>query len=113
LSAVRESREPSLRLALRLRAIAHPARIELLRHLGTPRTARQLAGVLPVSRQAVAKHLRCLVQAGLVHRTESRALGSRSRRYLLARTAMHEIAEGVAHLQSQVEASHDGTLGPR
>jgi DNA-binding transcriptional ArsR family regulator len=49
-------------------ALADPTRREVVRRLseGGPATATQLAGGLPVSRQAVAKHLATLAEAGLV-----------------------------------------------
>jgi len=49
-------------------ALADATRREVLRCLaeGGPATATQLAGTLPVTRQAVAKHLSLLDDAGLV-----------------------------------------------
>jgi DNA-binding transcriptional ArsR family regulator len=49
-------------------ALADPTRREVMRRLaeGGPATATELAGDLPVSRQAVAKHLATLAEAGLV-----------------------------------------------
>lgn len=52
-------------------ALADPSRryvVERLARLGSA-TATQLAGELPMTRQAVAKHLATLEQAGLVHGT--------------------------------------------
>ena len=56
-------------------ALADPTRRAVLRHVAErgPVTATELAGALPVSRQAVAKHLAVLQDAGLVaHRKEGR-----------------------------------------
>ena len=52
-------------------ALADPTRRALLRAVvdQAPVTATQLAADLPISRQAVAKHLDLLDQVGLVHRT--------------------------------------------
>src|SRR5205814_8220615 len=49
-------------------ALADPTRREVVRRLaqGGPATATELAGDLPVTRQAVAKHLATLAEAGLV-----------------------------------------------
>jgi DNA-binding transcriptional ArsR family regulator len=56
-------------------ALADPTRRAVLRHVAErgPVTATELAGELPVTRQAVAKHLAVLQDAGLVaHRKEGR-----------------------------------------
>ena len=49
-------------------ALADPTRREVVRRLAQqgPATATELAGELPVTRQAVAKHLATLAEAGLV-----------------------------------------------
>jgi DNA-binding transcriptional ArsR family regulator len=49
-------------------ALGDPTRREVVRRLaeGGPASATQLAADLPVSRQAVAKHLAALEEAGLV-----------------------------------------------
>lgn len=62
-------------------ALADPTRRDVLRALGERPglTASVLAGELPISRQAVAKHLALLEQAGLA--TGERA--GRERRYTL------------------------------
>ncbi|HVM53630.1 MAG TPA: helix-turn-helix transcriptional regulator [Acidimicrobiales bacterium] len=54
-------------------ALADPTRRQVLRNLaeGGPQTPTELAGRLPVSRQAVSKHLDVLGRAGLV--TSARA----------------------------------------
>ena len=59
-------------------ALADPTRRILLRALvqGGPSTATALAARLPVSRQAVGKHLATLERAGLVH---ARRVGRESR----------------------------------
>jgi ArsR family transcriptional regulator, cadmium/lead-responsive transcriptional repressor len=50
-------------------ALADPTRRRLLSALSaTPATATELAGDLPISRQAVAKHLTALADAGLLER---------------------------------------------
>ncbi len=49
-------------------ALADPTRRAVLRHVAEqgPATATELAGRLPITRQAVAKHLAVLEEAGLV-----------------------------------------------
>lgn len=50
-------------------ALADPMRRRLLQTIsGSPATATELAGELPITRQAVAKHLTALSQAGLLQR---------------------------------------------
>ena len=50
-------------------ALADPVRRQLLSQLSTsPATATELAAGLPISRQAVAKHLGSLLEAGLLQR---------------------------------------------
>ena len=53
-------------------ALADPMRRRLLTQIAAhPATATELAGDLPISRQAVAKHLASLSEAGLVQRERS------------------------------------------
>lgn len=54
--------------AAALAAIADPTRRQILELLSEhgPQSASALAGRLPISRQAIAKHLRILTDAGLV-----------------------------------------------
>jgi DNA-binding transcriptional ArsR family regulator len=49
-------------------ALADPTRLQVLREVAErgPSTATELAAVLPITRQAVAKHLAVLQDAGLV-----------------------------------------------
>jgi DNA-binding transcriptional ArsR family regulator len=53
-------------------ALADPTRRRLLTAIAQqPATATELAGGLPISRQAVVKHLSALAQAGLLERERS------------------------------------------
>jgi DNA-binding transcriptional ArsR family regulator len=54
-------------------ALADPTRLEVLNRLarGGPATATELSSSMPISRQAVAKHLAALDAAGLVERQAS------------------------------------------
>lgn len=54
-------------------ALADPTRLEVLNRLASsgPSTATELSATMPVSRQAVSKHLAALDAAGLVSREQS------------------------------------------
>jgi DNA-binding transcriptional ArsR family regulator len=69
-------------------ALSDPTRRSVMRSLSDdgPSTVTELAARLPVSRQAVAKHLDALETAGLVSATVS----GRSRRYHLTPRPMTE-----------------------
>jgi ArsR family transcriptional regulator, cadmium/lead-responsive transcriptional repressor len=85
-------------------AIGDPTRrrmLDLLLAAG-PGTATSLSEQLPVTRQAVAKHLLVLDQAGLVHGTTA----GRERRYQVDQA---QLARAVAQLAS-VGASWDARL---
>jgi DNA-binding transcriptional ArsR family regulator len=86
-------------------ALADPTRRLLLRRLGAEgaSTATLLADGLPVSRQAVVKHLQVLAEAGLV--TAARA--GREVRYALA---AERLAPGVAWMVD-TGAAWDRRLG--
>lgn len=79
-------------------ALADPTRRELMRRLSEegPVTATGLAGRLPVSRQAVAKHLEVLEEAGLVV-SERRG---RERRFRLTPAPMANVATWMASIGS-------------
>lgn len=65
-----------------MRALAHPARLALMSHLGHsgPATATECAGVVGLSPSAVSYHLRALAKAGLVEEAPGRGDG-RERRW--------------------------------
>jgi DNA-binding transcriptional ArsR family regulator len=60
-----------------MRALAHPARLALLEHLGDggPATATECAQVVDLSPSAVSYHLRALARAGLVEEAPGRGDG--------------------------------------
>jgi len=72
-------------------ALADPTRRAVIRALSDsgPVTATQLAAELPVTRQAVAKHLEALVEAGL-------AQGERSGREMRYRLTPAPLTEAMA-----------------
>ncbi|AZO08999.1 ArsR family transcriptional regulator [Mesorhizobium sp. M3A.F.Ca.ET.080.04.2.1] len=64
-----ESRAPDSRaIALRFAALAHPARIEILKHLSASRccSCREVVDHLDLAQSTVSQHLKILVEAGLV-----------------------------------------------
>ena len=66
-----------LRDVVVMRALAHPARLALLEHLGDsgPATATECAEVVGLSPSAVSYHLRTLARAGLVEEAPGRGDG--------------------------------------
>jgi len=87
-------------------ALADPSRRTILAALasGGPATATDLAGQLPITRQAVAKHLALLAEAGLV----TAEPGERRRvRYRLSSAPMRVAQQFLAALARD----WDGQLG--
>ena len=75
-------------------ALADPTRRRVMESLSRsgPATATELAAELPVSRQAVSKHLHALADAGLV----SAERAGREVRYKLSPTPMREAVRWMA-----------------
>src|SRR5580700_2423696 len=96
-----EKQATPIRDAAVLRALAHPARLALLEHLGHsgPATATECAGVVDLSPSAVSYHLRALAKVGLVEAAPGRGDG-RERRW--RRTAERYQVESVADLDPEV-----------
>jgi DNA-binding transcriptional ArsR family regulator len=80
-------------------ALADATRRRVVDHLsrGGPASATELAGRLPISRQAVAKHLALLEEAGLV--AGERA--GRERRYRLTPGPLADAASWMASIGSE------------
>jgi DNA-binding transcriptional ArsR family regulator len=79
-------------------ALADPTRRELLRRLSrTPGTATELSARLPITRQAVAKHMAALQGAGLVASERS----GREVHYRLTPGPMAEAAEWMGDVGAQ------------
>lgn len=91
------------------RALADTTRRELIEQLidAGPQTASQLAEVVPMSRQAVTKHLNILEEAGLltVHQQ------GREKRYLVTPEPLETTVNWVAAVQARwdkrLQALHD------
>jgi ArsR family transcriptional regulator, cadmium/lead-responsive transcriptional repressor len=83
-------------------ALADPTRRTVMRMLSEqgPQSATELANELPVTRQAVAKHLASLVDAGLVEIAE---LEGREKRYRLTPAPLADAAWWMASLDAQWE----------
>jgi DNA-binding transcriptional ArsR family regulator len=80
-------------------ALGDPTRRYLIQRLAsTPHaTATTLSGELPVSRQAVVKHLGVLRDAGLVHNRRA----GREARYELAPEPLGDAAEWIAEVGAE------------
>jgi DNA-binding transcriptional ArsR family regulator len=80
-------------------ALADPTRRQLLDHLSRrgPASATELAEVLPISRQAVSKHLALLEEAGLVAGDRS----GRERRFRLTPGPMSEAVSWMAGIGAE------------
>ena len=100
-----------------IEALADPMRRRILDELARrgEATATLLAGGLPVSRQAVVKHLAVLDRAGLVL---GRRAG-RERRYQVRATALHDTARWLDQVAEQWDRrlravrrpAEDGSVG--
>lgn len=79
-------------------ALADPMRRQLLRRVSTqPSTATELAAQLPISRQAVAKHLTSLSRAGLLEGERS----GRDVRYRVTPAPLSEAVSWMAEIGGQ------------
>ena len=80
-------------------ALADPTRRAILHTLadGSPQTASSLAADFPITRQAIAKHLAILEQAGLVVVTPH----GRERRYQLSPEPLAAVSDWVQELASR------------
>ena len=84
-------------------ALADPVRRSLLDELaGEPRRVVDLASSRPISRPAVSKHLRLLLESGVV----TVAGRGRERWYALDRTALAPVASYVAGLVARPIPDH-------
>jgi DNA-binding transcriptional ArsR family regulator len=79
-------------------ALADPTRRRLLSAIAEhPATATELAGGLPISRQAVVKHLSALSDAGLLERRRA----GREVRYQVTPAPLSDAVSWMAHVGAQ------------
>jgi DNA-binding transcriptional ArsR family regulator len=79
-------------------ALADPTRRRLLSAIAAhPSTATELAGELPISRQAVVKHLNTLAQAGLLERERE----GRDVRYRVTPEPLSDAVSWIAEVGGQ------------
>jgi DNA-binding transcriptional ArsR family regulator len=79
-------------------ALADPTRRALLSRMAAhPATATELAGGLPISRQAVVKHLSALADAGLVERQRA----GREVRYSVTPAPLSDAVSWIAEVGGQ------------
>ena len=83
-------------LAVRLAALSHPARIEILQHLARAESCccRDVVEKLALAQSTVSQHLKILVEAGLVTFAPDR----RRSRYEVDRAALAGLSASVATL---------------
>jgi DNA-binding transcriptional ArsR family regulator len=86
-------------------ALADPTRRKVIALLSSsgPVTATQLAGRLPITRQAIAKHLAALAEAGLV----SAAREGREVRYRLTPPPLRDAVSWMATVGAEWDARLD------
>ena len=94
-------------------ALADPTRRRLLSAISErPATATELAGGLPISRQAVVKHLGALAEAGLLERERA----GREVRYRMTPAPLSDAVSWMAHVGGQWDerlAALEGAFGGR
>ena len=98
------------KLTVRLGALSHPARLEILKHLAASNCCccKDVVGRLDLAQSTVSQHLKILVEAGLV-----RVRADRQRSlYEIDRAAMAETASSVAALVASC-CSAGGCAEPR
>ncbi len=82
-------------------ALADPTRRRLLSTIANhPATATELAGELPISRQAVVKHLNTLAQAGLLDRERD----GRDVRYRVTPAPLSDAVTWIAEVGGEWDA---------
>ena len=87
------------RITEQLAALAHPARMEILRHLASADgcACGEVVRSLPLAQSTVSQHLRVLSEAGLVtcERDGQRSI------YALDRDAMRRVSQELGHIVDQ------------
>jgi DNA-binding transcriptional ArsR family regulator len=91
-------------LSITFAALADPTRRAILARLSdSDATVNELAGPLPMTKQAVSKHLKVLERAGLIARGRTAQL----RPSRLQGAALKEVADWVAEYRSHWDESFD------
>lgn len=92
-------------VAARLQALAHPARLSILRMLACRDACccKDVVGVVGLAQSTVSQHLKVLVEAGLVAYAPDR----QASRYTLDRLALRELAKGINGLLEECCAAPD------
>ncbi|GHC68906.1 ArsR/SmtB family transcription factor [Limoniibacter endophyticus] len=85
-------------VALRLAALSHPRRIQILRYLSSVEhcCCKEVVGQLDLAQSTVSQHLKVLVEAGLVRFVTDK---QRSR-YEVDRPAVAELSRSISRLLS-------------
>lgn len=88
--------EPAHRLAAKLAALAHPARIAILQHLSSQGCCccKDVVDTLDLAQSTVSQHLKVLVSAGLVRYVPERQRSL----YTVDRDAAASLFEAVSNL---------------
>lgn len=91
-------------MAARLGALAHPARLHILKHLSSRSACccKEVVDSLDLAQSTVSQHLKILVEAGLVTYRPERPRS----RYEVDRQALASLSRGVAGLIDLCCANH-------
>jgi ArsR family transcriptional regulator, arsenate/arsenite/antimonite-responsive transcriptional repressor len=91
-------------MAVRLGALAHPARLHILKHLSSRPACccKEVVESIDLAQSTVSQHLKILVEAGLVTYRPDRPRS----RYEVDREALASLSRGVAGLIDMCCANH-------
>lgn len=100
---VEENDEAARDLASRLRALAHPARLQILSELACHDTCHcgEIVRGLPLAQSTVSEHLRILREAGLVRAGSMNGNGARAC-YCIDRAELKKLAEELNRLLAPI-----------
>lgn len=102
--------EPDEVLALRLRALAHPARLAIVRALAQTGRCQcgQIVRGLTLAQSTVSQHLKVLKEAGLITGT----IGGPRSCYCLDRATVQALADELLPLLARLAAPPEATPAP-
>lgn len=97
-------------MAMRLGALAHPARLHILKHLSSRPACccKEVVESIHLAQSTVSQHLKILVEAGLVTYRPDRPRS----RYEVDREALASLSRGVAGLIDMCCANHVAATHP-